>query len=236
MKKRTKVIPIMLIILSCCAAIVMTLISTGYVCFLKSTNVSESSTETLEYFNKTHKWALIAYKLDPNIDNALTIMNLYDIYTYKTSLKTGEALPSDFCQTALRVSKEFMDRPFSENINKYYAIPHYLENDGELNQKSYAISTYAWALYMTGEEDQAKKEIEDFVYSLEGEKIKVIGSLYTFFNFVYNYPNNENDRAWVLEMENYMFLKNQFFIPDSDSASDTYVESMIEAWNREELG
>lgn len=212
MKKRTFIIPLILIVVFSAATLVMTLCSTAFITTAVMT-FQGAETEFIDIYKSCRKVSDMAYKLDNNYSNAATLRAIYSVDMYSIYKSEGRAdeLEDDYIEKCIKYSEVMLNMPaeeFLEQREKFIASPldSLMPNDAELRRDYDVLPDYVWALYINGDTQKAKTLTENYLHSISSiESSALMSDFQNFLTYVYNYPYNENDLEWYWQTEQYIF-------------------------------
>lgn len=185
MKKKTLVIPLLLLLLSIGAGLGMTLSTTMYI----PTLAIACGNSDNEIYNKVDaiKYADYVYDNDNNIVNTKFMASLYSSDTYLRATRLGLMLSCDYLEKSMKYNKDVYD--FFKSSQDDYKI-----------RKSFCA--YLSAMYLSGQKQEAMSEFENY-YKKQNLRYSVLcGEAESFLNYVYYDENNPDlfkNREWVVD-------------------------------------
>lgn len=221
MKKKYLIFPVVALVLSVLAGIIMLVFTTSFVYEFHACRSYEDveNNPKYDYFgvvNKSGKFTQLAYKIEPNFSNLYVLRKLYSPYmvvfyinycdeSYKEEINK---LPSDFYEKSIEYSKLYYDY-LLENYDlkqKYSDLSNnvMIVVGGEKQELLSCRCDYINALYLNGQKDEARRLVEETLENFDSYDDPAISVTYGLIDFVYLVHNMETDKEyqkWMLETE-----------------------------------
>lgn len=205
MKKRSIIIPSVLILLAVLIIPFVTLFTTAfsYEFALAKYSFGPDSDHTV-IFQYSYKPVEIASRLSPNADTLGTRNFLFGNRYDDVKISDLEKLCPDYKQKAIEYTKQYVDFVKSDKYvnNDSYCDYVSVSGDAKESEISYAVYVYATNLYEYGDKEQAKKVCEDYIKSLPPEKLAEFTNINNFASEIYS--DSAENAAWADSLREYI--------------------------------
>ena len=247
MKKKYFVIPALFLILSLISTYVLVYWLSPYTYGVHSMSIYNSAEERdVEQNQGFFEHLEAVYRLCPNESTLNSLVTAYNPFTYYSHRKPPT---EDFYQKSALFKEIELENAKTAGINVGIGPYQALNIDvawyvfSQDNYIIYVDTQYITSLYLAGETEKAKKEMDNAIALFKQSKEEDVQP-YLFrlpFEYLYAHAQNEADRAWVVEKETEItdWVKQNHTLSEENMKKDNLFSDCnrtLEQWQKESEG